>query len=1234
MTNKTYKNKFVAIVLGLAMCLALMLGVIFASGANVAYAEGEGVAPTIVKTGGLDVDRDNSMANLPIGTVGVEYKNSDGTNYKVEATGTAPFTYTAYEWGSGNYSPLPEGLKLDSETGEISGTPVTAGTYGVRITVTNTYGEDTILAWIRILDETSKPTITLETIPNSTMYVNSYYSENITFNGFYEAFTCSVVSGTLPNGLEFVKVGVSAMLQGTPTQAGNFTFKLKIENPAGSDEKEYTIVVKDENVRPKIVSNSYFDNKEGIIGQEFSYQLQANGTNTTENPLIWYTYQSDGSTLAEKNTSGTYDLVDSNGKSTGLTLSETGYISGTLTGRPTGSIKIGVKNYNAKNNSYDTSENNFYLTSYYNNAIKEITLYSATTTCEKGKTLQFFATIEGTGNYSKTLSYWINGRSSTYTTIDSNGLLTVGANETATTITIIASGSPNANTGSDDVRTSYAITLTDHVHELKHIERVEKTCQTDGNVEHYACSTIGCGKYFENSAGTTEITNVVIPASHEYGDLIDYKAPTCNAKGMQSHYECSVCHQLASEIKTEKTQEELEIATDEYGHSVDTTENYVPEVPATCISDGHKEYYVCSLCGQKVLKDYAKWTVYTDEQLKIEKSSTAHKYGTWQAQIEPTCTKTGVYAHQDCEYCKKHFNSAGGELSDDKLIIAVDDSKHTYGSFVDKVEATCIAVGRKEHCQCTECKSYFIYDYTYYAYVKTTWEALEIPVDATAHSYTSHDRVEAKCNSTGNIGYYDCSLCHKYFKSFGGVEVTWESIVIAKDSSNHVGYDTTWTKDETHHWHKCTGCDTGISSKATHTPDRAEATETEAVKCSVCDYVITPAISHTHDLTFVAETPATCSNTGTKAHYTCSGCSKVFADADGNTELPSLTIDIDANNHTYGALVAKLEPTCSSEGRSAYYHCSCGKYFTENKTETTYASLTLDKVENAHDYDAWHDEVSATCSATGTKGYKDCKICRKHFDNDGVQITDLTLAISPNAHDYDAWHDEVPATCSTTGTKGYKDCKTCHNHYASDGITKIDNLVFAVNPDNHTYTVWIAEIPATETEQGTKGHYDCSGCSKHFDSEHAELTDLVIPKLRRVEITVVGGTGAGTYLQGEEVTVKANDAPEGKVFKGWQDASGTIVSTEVEYKFTVSDEVNLTAVYADKTVEPVDPTDPTEPTIDKEEPKGLSGGAIAGIVVGSVAVAGLGGFAIFWFAIKKKSFADLIAAIKGIFKKK
>ena len=46
------------------------------------------------------------------------------------------------------------------------------------------------------------------------------------------------------------------------------------------------------------------------------------------------------------------------------------------------------------------------------------------------------------------------------------------------------------------------------------------------------------------------------------------------------------------------------------------------------------------------------------------------------------------------------------------------------------------------------------------------------------------------------------------------------------------------------------------------------------------------------------------------------------------------------------------------------------------------------------------------------------------------------------------------------------------------------------------------------------------------------------------------------------------------------------------------------------------------------ENTGLSAGAIVGIVIGSVAVVGIGGFSLLWFVIKKKSFADLIAVFK------
>ena len=131
-------------------------------------------------------------------------------------------------------------------------------------------------------------------------------------------------------------------------------------------------------------------------------------------------------------------------------------------------------------------------------------------------------------------------------------------------------------------------------------------------------------------------------------------------------------------------------------------------------------------------------------------------------------------------------------------------------------------------------------------------------------------------------------------------------------------------------------------------------------------------------------------------------------------------------------------------------------------------------------------------------------------------------------------------------------------------------------------------------------------------------------------ITVNGGTGGGTYKQGDEVTVTAEDK-EGKEFVGWQDASGNIVSTQKEYTFEVKDEMVLTAVYQDKA--------PGGGTIDGEiapapDKKGLSGGQIAGIVIGSLAGVGIVGFAIFWFVVKKKSFAELISAIKALFSKK
>ena len=201
-------------------------------------------------------------------------------------------------------------------------------------------------------------------------------------------------------------------------------------------------------------------------------------------------------------------------------------------------------------------------------------------------------------------------------------------------------------------------------------------------------------------------------------------------------------------------------------------------------------------------------------------------------------------------------------------------------------------------------------------------------------------------------------------------------------------------------------------------------------------------------------------------------------------------------------------------------------------------------------------------------------------------------------------------------------------------------------------TVTITANPAPAGKVFDKWTCETAGVTIEFASATSSPTTFVMPACEitikahfrniddapSVEIKVEGGTGAGTYKEGDSVTITANDPAEGKVFKGWKDESGKIVSTKKEYTFKVEGETTLTAVYEDKpsgggTADGEKPADSENPPVpDKKD--GLSGGAIAGIAVGSAAVAGLGGFSVFWFAIRKKSFADLIAAIKRIPKSK
>ncbi|MGN0744700.1 MAG: InlB B-repeat-containing protein [Christensenellales bacterium] len=253
-----------------------------------------------------------------------------------------------------------------------------------------------------------------------------------------------------------------------------------------------------------------------------------------------------------------------------------------------------------------------------------------------------------------------------------------------------------------------------------------------------------------------------------------------------------------------------------------------------------------------------------------------------------------------------------------------------------------------------------------------------------------------------------------------------------------------------------------------------------------------------------------------------------------------------------------------------------------------------------------HSATSATWQSDGTRHWHVCS-CGEEVD------------VAPHTPDRAEATETEPVKCSVCGyiitpalghvthtpdAEWHFD-ENKHWHVCTGCTEKLEEA-------EHTFGDWTITV---QPEVGVAGEKEreCSVCG------HKETAPVEALK-EQVTITVeggnVGGNGSLTVDKDGVVTVVANPAPEGKTFKGWSiDGGQTIVSEDETYSFSATENVTLTAVYDD-----------VNGYIAQND--GLSGGAIAGIVIACVVVAGLGGFAIFWFAIRKKTFADLIALFK------
>ena len=283
-----------------------------------------------------------------------------------------------------------------------------------------------------------------------------------------------------------------------------------------------------------------------------------------------------------------------------------------------------------------------------------------------------------------------------------------------------------------------------------------------------------------NGQSVTTTVNVKFYVKHN-AVKVERKDPTCTENGNIEYWYCEACRKYFQDEALTKELKQEETIIKAKGHNAVKTE----EKLATCTKDGNIEYWYCDVC-----KKY-----FSDAELKNEISfdktvipTTGHNLIKIEAK-DPTCTENGNIEYWYCEACRKYFQDEAltKELKQEETIIKAKG--HNAVKTEEKL-ATCTKDGNIEYWYCDVCKKYFSD-----AELKN-----EISFDKTVIPTTGHNliKIEAKdptIDGTGNIEYWYCEVCDKYFSDEkAGHEITLEDTVIAKLPKLVSGANQEWTK--------------------------------------------------------------------------------------------------------------------------------------------------------------------------------------------------------------------------------------------------------------------------------------------------------------------------------------------------------------------------------------------------------------------------------------------------------
>ena len=406
-----------------------------------------------------------------------------------------------------------------------------------------------------------------------------------------------------------------------------------------------------------------------------------------------------------------------------------------------------------------------------------VTAAGGKNTLAGGETLQLTATPVPAG--AETTFKWTSSNNN-LATVDKNGLVTANSSKREGKVTITAT-SANGKSGAIE------LTITNCLHasaDRTYVPTVAATCMADGVNEHWLCK---CGTKFTSQTATTPATDAELKIDrleHVWGATTPEEPATCTKTGTKAYKVCTrtCCNGKKFDVNTGKEITNLVIPV--LGHDL----KKVAGTPATCTTDGTKEYWECDRCHEKFL-DSKGQTLATAENTKIP--APGHKMVKTEAKAA-TCTAPGNKEYYTCSVCKKLFTDEAGTTE-----TTIKDV--TLGVLAHKVSNGYV-VGDKQHWKfCPDCGAV---------------------VNVENHNYDTN-----------------------------GVCICGATTKDAKVDENHKNHNTTdanrgWSADANKHWKLCgeRGC-YGHVSEGNHNFKDAGLTVTEngknykVVKCDDCGYV-------------------------------------------------------------------------------------------------------------------------------------------------------------------------------------------------------------------------------------------------------------------------------------------------------------------------------------------------------------------------------------------------------------